>query len=582
MGETVKKLGIVAILSALVLLAACTVSLADGIDVIEFKTYIDGTVHVVEQNSIADQYTGGDGFKVNNYMVLTPWTFVMDPSGANTDLTDDQIINAWREGMAEWNDHLATNLFSGNHTRGSVAIQLTSNKSTSNIANYNGINTISFANLEVYETGLIAKTFVYVPSRTKLSGYPVDKQALETDVVFNSALFWTDVSLSRYYNGYDLQSIATHEFGHTLGLGDITDSRFRHVTMYQYGQPNDLSQRTLDQLDLIGLSKLYNVPGYGGPTIATPSPEPTATATPVPTATPTVQPTDAPTIAPTAVPTAAPTVAPTATARPTATPAPVLTATVTTAGGSLNLRANASTNGQRITTIPNGTVLTVLQRGSEWSQVKYNSYVGYVVNTYLRFNSSTTPAPATPTVRPTTAPTSAPTGSAPTTAPTASTQTATVNVNTRLNMRSQASTSSAVVTQLPRGAVVTVISRVGDWSRISYQNYNGYVMSSYLIFQSASPTARPTATPAPTTRPTATPAPTGSGSSTTYIGVVRASRLNMRSARSTSSSVITQIPNGAEVVVTGSDGEWCSVKYNSYAGYVAARYLEIYRVTINY
>ena len=53
-------------------------------------------------------------------------------------------------------------------------------------------------------------------------------------------------------------------------------------------------------------------------------------------------------------------------------------------GGSLNLRASASTDARKIISIPNGCTVTVIEKtNDEWWKVKFNSYTGYVRNEYL-------------------------------------------------------------------------------------------------------------------------------------------------------------------------------------------------------
>lgn len=69
----------------------------------------------------------------------------------------------------------------------------------------------------------------------------------------------------------------------------------------------------------------------------------------------------------------------------------VKTATVTTTGGVLNLRAKASTSGALLGTIPNGTVLTVVEEtSSSWWKVQYNGKTGYVSTAYLTAEDNVT------------------------------------------------------------------------------------------------------------------------------------------------------------------------------------------------
>ncbi len=94
-----------------------------------------------------------------------------------------------------------------------------------------------------------------------------------------------------------------------------------------------------------------------------------------------------------------------ATTAPTATPAPTaavyLTARISTNGSNLNLRSTPSMGDNIITSIPNGTYVTVTQRGDTWSMVISGSYTGWVQTLYLDFlTAAATPAPAIATPTP--------------------------------------------------------------------------------------------------------------------------------------------------------------------------------------
>lgn len=54
----------------------------------------------------------------------------------------------------------------------------------------------------------------------------------------------------------------------------------------------------------------------------------------------------------------------------------------------------------------------------------------------------------------------------------------------------------------------------------------------------------------------------------------RGSNLNIRYAPSTTSSIVGQIPNGAEVVVYAQIPDWSVVGYNGIVGYVSSQYLQ--------
>ena len=59
----------------------------------------------------------------------------------------------------------------------------------------------------------------------------------------------------------------------------------------------------------------------------------------------------------------------------------------TVVGGALNVRRDKSTSSERITTIPNGSKVAVTEHGSEWCKIVYNSFTGYAMTKFLKFES---------------------------------------------------------------------------------------------------------------------------------------------------------------------------------------------------
>jgi len=52
-------------------------------------------------------------------------------------------------------------------------------------------------------------------------------------------------------------------------------------------------------------------------------------------------------------------------------------------------------------------------------------------------------------------------------------------------------------------------------------------------------------------------------------------KVNLRSGPGTDSQIVTTIPTGSTVRVTGCEGEWCSVTWNGQSGYAIARNLDL-------
>lgn len=84
--------------------------------------------------------------------------------------------------------------------------------------------------------------------------------AVESDTIFNKGLPWFQASgeddgCYESIAAYDLQNIATHEFGHTYGLDHPAGDRFE--TMYAYGYTGETLKRSPANGDLAGIGSLY-------------------------------------------------------------------------------------------------------------------------------------------------------------------------------------------------------------------------------------------------------------------------------------------------------------------------------------
>ena len=87
-----------------------------------------------------------------------------------------------------------------------------------------------------------------------------------------------------------------------------------------------------------------------------------------------------------------------------------------------------------------------------------------------------------------------------------------------------------------------------------------------ILYSSAALSAKATATP----KATAAPVPGGYP----YTTCVTAS-VNLRKGKSTSTTRLATVPNGAEVSVLASEGDYLKITYKSYTGYVLAQYVDV-------
>ncbi|WP_456363880.1 LysM peptidoglycan-binding domain-containing protein [Priestia aryabhattai] len=172
-----------------------------------------------------------------------------------------------------------------------------------------------------------------------------------------------------------------------------------------------------------------------------------------------------------------------------------------------------------------------------WNNLKSSAlYVGQT----LSLNTSTTPTnPATPTT------------------PTTTNKVYATVAASSLNLRT--SPNGSVITTMPSGAKVEIISTSNGWNQVKYGNYTGWASISYLklVINGDTTPSTPSPTPPPTT--------------TVKYAYVSASALNLRT--SPNGSVITTIPNGAKVQVLSTSGNWTNVKYGSNTGWVSSDYL---------
>ena len=200
-------------------------------------------------------------------------------------------------------------------------------------------------------------------------------------------------------------------------------------------------------------------------------------------------------------------------------------ATVT--ASALNLRADDSTSSSIVTTLSRGTVVLVTDKGDDWHQVWYNGHSGYMSAEYLSWSETGT----------------------------SSFGTGTINAN-GVNVRSQANTSSSIVATLNSGSSMPVTGVSGQWYQVSYNGSTAYVRSDLMTIGTGSSSS-------------------SSSSSSDKTGTINASYVRLRSGASTSSGILATLQKGASMTVTGSSGDWYSVRYNGTDGYVYKQYLTV-------
>ena len=202
----------------------------------------------------------------------------------------------------------------------------------------------------------------------------------------------------------------------------------------------------------------------------------------------------------------------------------------------LNLRDKASTSGKILTTIPKGKTLQVLSEkdANGWYKVSYGGKTGYSIGSYIKVNETTNTPSTTVTKSGTT--------------------------TENLNLRDQASTSGKVLTTIPKGKTLQVLSEkdANGWYKVSYGGKIGYANSSYITISSNSTTTTPSMPPLTETK-----------SGTTI------ENLNLRDQASTSGKILMTIPKGKTVeILSEKDANgWYKVSYDGKTGYASSSYI---------
>ncbi|MGN1370237.1 MAG: SH3 domain-containing protein [Aristaeellaceae bacterium] len=200
------------------------------------------------------------------------------------------------------------------------------------------------------------------------------------------------------------------------------------------------------------------------------------------------------------------------------------------------LRYTASDSGKILIGVPNGSVVTVLYKGTDWSLVRYGEINGYLSTSALVFSGI--PSGTKDDV------------------PTMITVWGVVSGANSLNFRSGPGYGYEIQTELAQGTVLCILDTVGEWAKVQYGSRVGYVSAEFLTIHHQYPDQT-------------------SGNST---AMVRLENVNdtapLLASPSTSATVVTRINHGIQVTVLTNDGSWCRVKVAGQEGYLLTSQLD--------
>lgn len=231
---------------------------------------------------------------------------------------------------------------------------------------------------------------------------------------------------------------------------------------------------------------------------------------------------------------------------------PIATATVT--ASSLTVRADASTSASKLGSLSRGTVVNVYAELDGWLCIVYNGSIGYISTDYVTLSDYSESGGST----------------TPGTGGDDALYRAQVTLSTAsstLKLRESGSSSADVLTYMPHGTIVEVLSDSGSWYQVrTLGGTVGYCSAQYLTRLDDEITT--------TTTPTET-----SGQSdpdaVVATGEVTGSSVNVRSGPSASASVLGSLKKGDGVEIISQNGDFYRIVYDGGTAYISASYVRV-------
>ena len=187
--------------------------------------------------------------------------------------------------------------------------------------------------------------------------------------------------------------------------------------------------------------------------------------------------------------------------------------------GTLNLRAEASTESEILGKYGWGTEVEVLGFDGKWAYVEVGGQNGYMFSQYLGSED-------------------------------AASYTAYIKTNSRgLNLRH--APDGDILGSYPRGTKVTVLSSENGWSKVTVDGKTGYMMAKYLKVQED----------------------IHSGTATVYNPNGN-SYVNFRKSASLNSTVLAHVPVGTKIDVIEKGTDWTKTQIDGVTGYISTWFLK--------
>lgn len=237
-------------IASLLIVSMISVASASELEKVKFVHYKKGTDGVKDLSATSvTALKPRFCYSLMGVKLTTPTDYQINPSNTQG-LSESFITTAITNSAMTWDLATKVGLFN------SPTINYTTTYET-----FDGINAISFGSNP--DPNVIAETTMWSNSQTK--------KVVEFDIQFDNDWAWGDAVINpNVMDVMDLQNIATHEFGHAVGLADLYNT-CTEETMYGYSGYGETIKRTLNKGDISGLKAIYetNKIGRVGPRIFT-------------------------------------------------------------------------------------------------------------------------------------------------------------------------------------------------------------------------------------------------------------------------------------------------------------------------
>ena len=179
----------------------------------------------------------------------------LNPTGTPSGLTPESSQSAISAAANTWDDAVSQNIFADGTT-----VKIDYSKQVPNPFAGSTADTFSVNGWRNFGNSYLGVT-AYWTNGQKVNGY---YSLTEADTVYNKDYQWTtDLNTAQNTGKLDLQSVAVHELGHSIGMGDLytlPSSDPRKNDFAQVMNAYDAPQRTLGNGDKTGAQILYGAP----------------------------------------------------------------------------------------------------------------------------------------------------------------------------------------------------------------------------------------------------------------------------------------------------------------------------------